>query len=102
MVNGQLEPGCRLRRTDSVAHRVIDDEVLLIPIRTDPRQELGVYTLNRTAAFLWNLLDQERTVGDLADCLCARFEVAPDRARSDVAACCQELMSFGAIEKVQA
>lgn len=91
-----------MRRSASVAHRVIDEEVLLIPIRTDPRQELGVYTLNRTAAFLWRLLDEERTVHDLANRVCDRFEVAPGRALDDVMAWCRELMAFGAIERVRA
>ena len=95
----RLEPGSRFRRSGSVAQREIHDEVLIIPIRSDPSDKLGVYTLNRTAAFVWGLLDGERTLDELVDVLCERFEVEPERARIDIEACCRELLECGVLER---
>jgi hypothetical protein len=94
----RLEPGSIFRRSDSVAQRVICDEVLIIPIRNHPSDKLGVYTLNRTAAFIWELLDGSRTLEDLRKALCTHFEVEPERARADIEACCCELLECGVLE----
>jgi hypothetical protein len=95
----RLEPGSRFRRSESVAQRVICDEVLIIPIRSDPSDKLGVFTLNRTAAFIWELLDGRRTLEDLRVALCAHFEVGPERARVDIETCCSELLECGVLER---
>jgi hypothetical protein len=90
----------RFRRSESVAHRRIEDEVLLIPIRSDAKQGLAVFSLNPTAALLWDLLDGVRTIGELAGALCEKFEVAPDEAHRDVQSFCADLLECGAIEPV--
>jgi hypothetical protein len=86
------------RRADSVAHRRIDDEVLLIPIRSDPRQGLAVYSLNPTAALLWELLDGAHSLADLVAALREKFDVPEETARTDVQTYCRELLDCGAIE----
>jgi hypothetical protein len=95
-----LDPKTRYRRSESVAHRRIADEVLLVPIRTDPGQKVKIYTLNRTAAAIWEWLDGERDLGQLLELLCRRFEVQKETARRDLDACCLDLEAFGAIERV--
>jgi len=92
----------RFRRSESVAHRRIEDEVLLIPIRSDPKQGLSVYSLNPTASLLWDLLDGSRTVQQLVTTLCERFEVGPEQARRDVETFCNDLLDCGAIEAMPA
>lgn len=96
-----LDPKTRYRRSESVAHRQIADEVLLVPIRTDPGQKVKIYTLNRTAAAIWEWLDGERDLSQLLVLLCGRFEVQEQAARNDLEACCQDLEAFGAIERVE-
>ena len=39
--------------------------------------------LNKSAALIWETLDQPRTVGELASELCTRFEVGEDLALQD-------------------
>lgn len=96
-----LELTDRFRRSESVAHRRIDDEVLLIPIRSDPREGLAVFSLNVTASLLWDLLDGRNDVAALVAAICERFEVSEDRARQDVEAYCQQLLECGAIEPAE-
>ena len=41
-------------------------------------------TLNPTASFLWDVLAQPRTVGELTVLLTEEFDVSPEIARKDV------------------
>src|SRR5262249_26548126 len=54
--------------------------------------------LNKSAAFLWEKLDQPRTVGELASELCARFDVGEELALKDAQEAVQQ---FLAVEFVQ-
>ena len=89
----------RFKRSESVAHRRVEDEVLVIPIRTEAQQGLHVLSLNGTASLVWDLLDGEHDVGALVAAVCERFEVDEATARGDIQALCQELLDLGAIER---
>jgi hypothetical protein len=93
----RIDPDDRFRHSKEVAARKIADEVLLVPIRTSAKQKLGVYTLNQTASWLWEMMDGSVTCAQLADAMIQRFEVNPGRARKDVEVLCRDLLSFGAI-----
>lgn len=44
----------------------------------------NVYTLNETAAWLWNIAaEADFTVSSLAEALCSRYDVEPARAEAD-------------------
>ncbi len=50
----------------------------------------NVYTLNETAAWLWNIAaEADFTVNSLAEALCSRYDVEPARAEADA----QQLIS---------
>jgi hypothetical protein len=93
----RINPEDRFRHSEEVASRKIADEVLLVPIRTSANQKLGVYTLNETAAWLWEMMDGSVTCAQLVDAMTERFEVEPGQAEKDVEVLCQDLLSFGAI-----
>ena len=97
----KLELTDRFKRSESVAHRRIDDEVLLIPIRSDAREGLAVFSLNVTASLLWDLLDGRNDVAALVAAICDRFEVSEETARRDVEAYCRQLLDSGAIERAE-
>ena len=93
----RISPEDRFRHSEEVASRKIVDEVLLVPIRTSARQKLGVYTLNGTASWLWEMMDGSVTCAQMADAMTERFEVGSEQAKKDVEVLCQDLLSFGAI-----
>lgn len=86
-----------LKHSAAVAFRKIVDEVLLVPIRKTPQEKLGIYTLNRTGAFLWELIDGVRTFADLVGALTERFEVSRTKAHADAKAFFTDLLSCGAL-----
>jgi hypothetical protein len=93
----RIDPEDRFRHSEEVASRKIADEVLLVPIRTSAQQKLGVYTLNETASWLWEMMDGSVTCAQLTDAMTERFKVGFERAKKDVEVLCQDLLSFGAI-----
>ena len=85
-------------RSEKVAARKIADELILVPIRTDPNETLGVYTLNPTALVLWEMLDGKKSVSDLISAVVDRFEIDYDAACKDCETFCQDMLSAGLIE----
>lgn len=67
-----------------MAFRQVGDECLLVPIRTSPDQQMGIFALNRTAAHVWESLEAPATLEELASKVVARFEVEREVARRDV------------------
>lgn len=90
----------RYRRSDRVAFRQVADEILIVPIRSEPSQKVQFFSLNPTAARLWVWLERERDLDQLTRLVCDHYEVSADRARADVEACCRQLLDLGAIEVV--
>ena len=70
-----------------VASRQIDGEVLLVDLQRNTLQ-----VLNPVGARLWDLIDGQRTVADLAEVLRAEYAVGLEQARADVQAFCEDLL----------
>lgn len=59
----------------------------------------NVYTLNATAAFIWQTMaEREFGVEDAVEVLCAEFDVERDRALQDVSMQLAEWKQYGLIE----
>lgn len=54
--------------------------------------------LSESAAFIWRLMDGRRSVGDLADALCAEYEVDRDTAVADVTELVGALHDVGVVD----
>jgi hypothetical protein len=72
-------------REDAAVTRRIAGETVIVPVRGDVVDLDALYTLNETGTFLWDLIDGQRTVGQLAEALIAAFDVTPEVATADVA-----------------
>jgi hypothetical protein len=73
--------------------------MLLVPIHQTAKDVDSIYTLNETAAIIWDLLDGETPVGDIVDTMESTFEVSREDAVKDVIALIHELDKLGAITK---
>jgi hypothetical protein len=99
LVGRKITAASRFCHSPDVACRTIANEVLVVPIRKNPREKLGIYSLNQTASFLWEKLDGRRTVGEMARQLCARYEVDPKRARADVEMFLRDMLAAGTVTR---
>ncbi len=76
-------------RSPGVVARRIAGETILVPV-TRRAQEMGLFTLNEVATFVWEQLDGTRTVGALAREVVDAFEVDLATATRDL----RELLSL--------
>ena len=71
---------------------VVDGEVVILDMVQ------GVYFgLNATGAYVWQLVQSPRTVGQLVDALLDEFDVSPDRCRREVDELLGEFINKGLV-----
>ena len=71
-------------RSDSVVSRKIGDEFILVPIRQDVGDLESIYTLNETAARIWELIDGKTRVREIQERIVDEFDVEPQQAEQDL------------------
>ncbi len=82
-----------------IVFREIAGEMILVPIRQNVGDLESIYTLNETAARVWELLDGQRTLREIRDELVQEFEVEADQAQQDLVELLEQLESVGAVKK---
>jgi hypothetical protein len=58
----------------------------------------SIYSLNETAARVWELLDGRRTLAEILELLVQEFEVASVTAETDLRVLVEQLAEAGAIQ----
>lgn len=79
--------------------RQIVGEWIVIPVGERVVDFNGIITLNETALFLWELLQQETQQEALLDSLTAEFDVSPAQAQADLAEFLDSLRANGLLEE---
>lgn len=77
------------------AARLVDDQALIVLT-----QRAEVLVLNTSGTWLWQQLEQARTVRDLATQLAMHFHLTEARALADVHQFVAHLLALGAIAEV--
>ena len=82
----------------SIVSRNIAGEMILVPIQSSVGDLESIYTLNETAARIWELLDGEHSLAAVLDVVVAEFEVERDEAERDLLELIAQLASIGAVQ----
>jgi len=80
-----VDPDVRVRHSDDVVARLIEGQLLIVPLVSgvgDLEDEL--YTLNETGRAIWEKLDGNRTIDEVAREMAREFDVAEEAVRLDV------------------
>lgn len=85
------------RKLDFMLQNVAGEN-LLVPLGAQVMDLNGLITLNETAACVWELLAQERTLDELAAAVTERFDVAVEIARADVRTFVNDIAKMGLLE----
>lgn len=85
-----------MKLREDLVLRQVDQDYLIV----DPGQDMidmsKVYTLNETAAFLWNSLQgKEVSIDIMVDIICSTYDVTPDIARADATILFEEFKAQG-------
>jgi len=90
----------KYRHNPDIVSRSIAEEVVLVPIRNNMADMDFIYTLNDTAAFIWELCNGENSLHEIFDQLIAEFDVEEDLAVQDFRELIQHLLEIHALLKV--
>ena len=85
------------KKSDSIVSRKIADEFILVPIRQNVGDLESIYTLNETAARIWELIDGKMKVREIKERMIEEFEVTPEEAEKDLIEHLQQLEEIEAI-----
>jgi methyltransferase-like protein len=80
-----------LSHSPSIVTRKTGNEYVLVPIANNIADMNSVFILNETGAFIWELIDGERSVGDIIKALTDEYE-------TDIVTATKDLSEF--IEKM--
>ncbi len=84
-------------KSDSIVFRKIADEFILVPIRQNVGDLESIYTLNETAARIWELIDGKKKVKKIKEKIVEEFEVTPEEAEKDIVEHLMQLEEIKAI-----
>jgi hypothetical protein len=85
------------KKSDSVVFRKIGEEYILVPIRQDVGDLESIYTLNETAARIWELTDGKTQASKIKEKIVEEFDVEPEEAEKDLIEHLQQLEEIKAI-----
>ena len=77
------------RRSSNIVARRSGEDYILVPITDNVASMEAVYTMNETAAFIWDQIDGETSTGVIADRVAAEYGIERDISLADV----RELLS---------
>ena len=75
--------------------RKIANQYMAVPVGARAKELHGMIGLNETAAFLWELLKEDRTEEELATLLYDEYEISKEGALETVRRFCKSLQDEG-------
>lgn len=70
------------KKNDFVA-RDIAGETIIVPIRGHVGDLDSIYTLNEVGTTIWQLTDGKKSISQIAEEICATYDVTPEEAKKD-------------------
>lgn len=74
----------RFVRNQDVVSRLIDGELIVVPIRRGVGDMNSLYTLNPVGSVLWEFMAERHTLPEMVDHVCQEFEVSSAQATQDI------------------
>jgi hypothetical protein len=74
----------RYVRNQEVVCRKIENELIIVPIRSGVGDLNSLYTLNPVGSVLWDFMTEGHTVGEMVERICDEFEVTDAQAEQDI------------------
>lgn len=93
-----MEETVILRKNKDMVTRVIDDETILMPIYKTSDEINCIYTLNKTASRVWELLDGKRTLTKIKDKLLSEFDALPEEIDKEMEKLLKDLKEIKAVK----
>jgi methyltransferase-like protein len=86
-----------LRKNPDVVTRQIEDETILVPIFKTSVDMNCIYTFNKIASYVWDLIDGKRTLKDIKEIVLKKFDTTPKEVDKEMSKFLKELKQIKAI-----
>lgn len=85
------------RKNKDMVTRLIDDETILLPIYKTSEEINCIYTLNKIASQVWELIDGKKTLGEIKKIILKRFDTTPEEVDKEMTKLLKDLKEVKAI-----
>jgi hypothetical protein len=86
-------------KEENLVARKIAGETIVVPVRYQVADLQSIYTLNELGTFIWDHLNQNKSVGNIVEAICELYEVSMEEAEKDTCEFLQSLESDGMIHQ---
>jgi hypothetical protein len=83
-------PESRYAASPDITLRVLESEAVLLNVQTG-----AYFSLNKVGTHIWQLYGEGKTLAEVVEGVCERFEVTAERAEADVRAFTERLVERG-------
>jgi len=88
------------RRNDNFVFRQIEGETILVPILGNVSNLDCIFSLNPVGALVWEHLDGFQDLGAIKNRIKAEYDVADDKAETDLLSFIEEMKTIAAVTDV--
>ena len=89
-----IELNSVITRTPSIVTRKTGDEYVLVPVTDNIADMDSVFTLNETAAFIWEHIDGKKNIGEIIGALTEEYDVGFEQAAEDLFSLVRDLEKY--------
>ena len=87
-----------LRKNPDMVTRVIDEETILVPVYKTSDEINCIYTFNKCASRVWELIDGKKTVAEIKGQVLKEFDTTPEEADKEMRELLKDLEEIKAIK----
>lgn len=92
-----MEKGIILQKNPDMVTRVIEDETILMPVYKTSNEINCIYTLNKVATEVWNLIDGKMSLAGIKGAILQRFDTTPQEVEQEMEGFLKDLKEIKAI-----
>lgn len=90
----------RYIKDSSIVFRKVADEFILVPIKQKADEVESIFTVNQVGSCIWELIDGEKSLGEILDMIVSEFDVKPEEAEADLIEFVKQLDKIGAVRVI--
>lgn len=93
-------PDQMIGRNPNYIFRVIVDDAILVPIRKDVTDLNAIFTLNELGVFIWQQLEEPKTIEAIQSLILDEFDIDPETAQQDLLSYLGDMLRIDAVRKI--
>jgi len=86
-------------KNPDVVTRLIDNETILLPVYKTSDEINCIYTLNKVASRIWELINGKRTIREIKKQTLEEFDATPDEVNKQIQKFLKELKEINAVKE---